>query len=135
MKLSKITLLLVSSLLIFSNVSANTNNKSFKLGCCMEVDISRNIDASEKDKNGNYDYYYEYDIYTFKDKNITLIARSYTDEAEEIHFLRTIQNEKPRGVSKTDLERPFFNEILEYLKSVNKKKINWLSSRGYVPVE
>lgn len=101
----------------------------------MEVDISHKIDASEKDKNGKYDYYYEYDIYTFKNKNITIIARSYTTEPEEIHFLSAIQNEKRRPISQTDLELPLFNEILEYLKSTNKKKINWLSSSGYVAVE
>jgi len=101
----------------------------------MEVEITHKVDASEKGKDGKYDYYYEYDLYTFKDKNITIIARSYTTESDEIHFLRAVQNEKHRPISKADLKLPIFNEIIPYLKNINKIKINWLSNSGYISVE
>ncbi|MBP1089057.1 hypothetical protein JOE39_003091 [Pseudomonas sp. PvP100] len=40
------------------------------------------IDASEQDKYGFYDYYYEYDMYYFTEGTLSLVARCYTDDAD-----------------------------------------------------
>lgn len=41
----------------------------------MHIECVRQIDSSEPDESGMYDYYYEYDIYRFTDGPLCLIAR------------------------------------------------------------
>ena len=45
----------------------------------MDVQITHHVDASEPDAQGMYDYRYEYDLYTFREGGLALVARSYTD--------------------------------------------------------
>jgi hypothetical protein len=103
----------------------------------MKVDTSHHIDASEPDADGQYDYRYEYDIYTFSDGEIRFIARSYTDENSEAHFLRVEINDNARLITVVDLKSPLFSNAVIYLRQAGKTKINWLSGRGngYEPVD
>ena len=96
----------------------------------MKVETSHHIDASEPNADGMYDYRYEYDTYTFSDGTATLIARSYSDEDEEAHFLRIEVNGEPRFITSADLERPLLTNAVTYLHQVGKKELNWLNHHG-----
>ena len=44
----------------------------------MEVKTTHHIDAGDKDSQGRYQYYYEYDVFCFTDGEIALTVRSYS---------------------------------------------------------
>jgi hypothetical protein len=96
----------------------------------MLIDRTHHIDASEPDESGMYDYYYEYDIYRFTDESSCLVARSYTSEPEEAHFLRIEANGNPRSMEDTDLSHPLFLAASAYLCTEGKLQFRWLSGRG-----
>ena len=102
----------------------------------MHIERVRQIDSSEPDETGMYDYYYEYDIYRFTDGPICLIARSYVDEPDEAHFLRVEANGSQRTLVDVDLTHPLFLLAQSHLSSEGKVHLHWLSGRGdgYEPV-
>ena len=92
----------------------------------MKVEKSHHIDCSEKDENGLYDYYYEYDIYRFIENDIAFIVRRYTDEENNAHFLRKEIQGKRQHLKPEDLNNSLFKEAVNHLKSENISKIEWL---------
>lgn len=96
----------------------------------MRVERDRLIDASEPDEHGDYEYHYEYDIYRFIDGSECLVARSYTDEPDEAHFLRIEQNGHYRLMMDADLAHPLLIAALDYLRTEGKLHFRWLSGRG-----
>lgn len=101
----------------------------------MIVETTHHVDASEPDANGMYEYRYEYDVFSFSDGRVALVARSYNNEAEA-HFLRIEVDGAPRLLTRADLKLPLFANAAEDLRSLGKEQINWLSGRGngYEPV-
>ena len=93
----------------------------------VNVKITHHIDASEKDAQGMYEYYYEYDIYHFTDGDKGCVARSYSDEPEEAHFLNVSKGKRERPLRKTDLQTPLLLDAIEYLRAAGKRKLKWLS--------
>jgi len=102
----------------------------------MQIECIRQIDASEPDESGMYEYYYEYDIYRFTDGHTCFFARSYTDTPDEASFLRVETNGTHRGLRRSDLTHPLFLSAQSYLHSEGKVHLYWLSNRGngYEPV-
>ncbi len=102
----------------------------------MHVECTRHIDASGPDETGMYEYYYEYDIYRFTDGPICFVARSYTDEPDEAHFLRVEIDGRPRSIIDSDLMYPLFLSAQAHLRADGKAHLRWLSGRGdgYEPV-
>jgi len=96
----------------------------------MEVRTSHHVDASERDQNGAYDYYYEYDLFQFADSTSCLLARSYVYEPNEAHFLRTEIDNRPRLLTEEDLGTALFFAAVAHLRGLGKSQINWLSGRG-----
>lgn len=102
----------------------------------MEVKTTHHIDAGDKDSQGRYQYYYEYDVFCFTDGEIALTVRSYVDSEKEAHFLRLESAGQSRMLSDSDLAHPLFAESVCYLQKIGKEEIKWLSGRGngYEPV-
>ena len=102
----------------------------------MNVETTHHVDASEPDENGMYEYRYEYDVFSFSDGRVALVARSYNDEKEEAHFLSIEMDGDSRLIARADLKLPLFASAVEHLRSTGKRRINWLSGRGngYEPV-
>lgn len=102
----------------------------------MLIECTRHIDASEPDADGFYDYHYEYDIYRFTDGAACVMARSYTYQEDEAHFLRIELDGVPRLLTDADLARPLFLEARDHLIGLGKTRLQWLSGRGngYEPV-
>lgn len=102
----------------------------------MHIECTRHVDASEPDENGMHKYYYEYDIFRFREGQICLVARSYVDDHCEAHFLGVEENGVTRRLVDTDLNLPLFQAALVHLHTAGKSNFNWLSGRGngYEPV-
>ncbi|MBP6295259.1 MAG: hypothetical protein KA366_06015 [Hydromonas sp.] len=102
----------------------------------MLVHISHNVEASEQDAEGFYDYYYEYDILVFSEGEVSLVARSYIDKPDEVHFLRLEAIGEHRLLTERDMKSTLLIESVAYLRRNGKTEINWLSGRGngYQPV-
>ncbi|MDR2219011.1 MAG: hypothetical protein LBE24_00335 [Methylobacillus sp.] len=96
----------------------------------MQIEQTHHIDASEPDESGMYEYYYEYDIYRFKDTSICFVARSYADEPDEAHFLSAETNGNSRFLERSDLKHPLFLSALSHLRSRGKVHIRWFSRKG-----
>lgn len=96
----------------------------------MHIERVRQIDSSDPDESGMYDYYYEYDIYRFTDGPECFVARSYIDEPDEAHFLRIEINGSPRTLVDADLTHPIFLLAQSHLRSEGKVHLRWLSDRG-----
>jgi hypothetical protein len=96
----------------------------------MHVECTRHVDASEPDAAGMHEYHYEYDIYTFTQDDLRLVARSYTDEPAEAHFLRIETRGKPRLLRDADLDHPLFIAAQAHLVGLGKSRLRWLSGRG-----
>ena len=100
----------------------------------MKVEVTREIDCSEVDENGFYDWYYEYDIYQFFNNGLLEVsARSYTDESKEVSIM-SIEGKEP--IKPNDLGSPFLIKVLSYLiKSEKKEKIKYFGQGGYSCVQ
>lgn len=96
----------------------------------MLIECDHQIDASAPDSAGLYEYYYEYDIYRFTEGAVCFVARSYTDEPDEAHFLRVELDGERRVITDTDLARPLFLAARAYLLGAGKVRLRWLSGRG-----
>ena len=81
----------------------------------MNITKTHHIDCGDKNKDGLYGYYYEYDIYTFNFDDVTIIVRKYSDE-ESAHFLRQEKDGKKVSIKKSDLIKPSFLKSIEYLR-------------------
>jgi hypothetical protein len=91
----------------------------------MDVAISHHVEGSKADG-----YRYEYDLYRFSSGHIALVARSYSSEPNQAHFLRLEQHGKHRMLTDDDLRLPLFAESVAYLKSCGRHEVQWLSGRG-----
>ncbi|WP_449465474.1 hypothetical protein [Stenotrophomonas humi] len=102
----------------------------------MQIERVRQLDSSDPDESGMYDYHYEYDIYRFTEGPISFIARSYTDKPDEAHFLSIETDGSRRLLVDADLKHPLFNVAKSHLRSEGKTDLHWLSGRGdgYEPV-
>lgn len=102
----------------------------------MHIECTRHIDASEPDESGMYEYYYEYDMFHFRDGQICLVVRAYTDDQHEAHFLRIEENGVARRLVDADLNLSLFQKALAHLHTAGKSNLSWLSGRGdgYEPV-
>lgn len=86
----------------------------------MHIECTRHVDASELDEAGFYEYCYEYDLYRFTDESICFVARSYTDEPNEVHFLRVEEDGRPRLMVNADLTHPVCLAAQAHLLAVGK---------------
>ena len=96
----------------------------------MKVEISHHVDASEKDVNGDYEWHYEYDLYCFSNDQRAYVARSYSDDCSEAHFLRkeNVPKAQESGsmLSRDDLVDPLFLAAVGYLRTNGKTDVQWL---------
>jgi hypothetical protein len=99
----------------------------------MQIERTHQIDSSEPDESGMYDYYYEYDIYRFTEDSVSFIARSYTDEPDEAHFLKVETNGVHRLLNHADLKHPLLLSALSHLRNEGKMNVRWLNGKenGY----
>ena len=81
------------------------------------------IDASEKDKEGNHEYYYEYTLYSFENEGVTLVARSYRDAYEEVCFLNKSFLGEISFFKKEDENTEFVKNAISVLKRDEHKKV------------
>ncbi|WP_183141435.1 hypothetical protein [Pseudomonas syringae group genomosp. 3] len=92
------------------------------------------IDASEQDKEGFYDYYYEYDMYYFTEGTLSLVARCYTDDADEVNFMGIEFDGYDRSLESDDQSLPLVSAALAQLKADGKTKFFTFTGKGYEPV-
>ena len=100
----------------------------------MKVEHSHHVDAGEEDAEGNLDWCYEYELYRFSDGPRTVVARSFTDAADEAHLLRWEQGDAQLLLAPRDLSEPLVRDALEYLRGLGKVKLRYLGAGGYVAV-
>ena len=100
----------------------------------MKVEITHHIDASEPNAQGVYDYYYEYDDYTFTDGDAVLVARSYTDEPHRASLRVKLRDGQRQGLTAADLRTPFVQAVEAWFRAAGKTSIQWLGGggKGYV---
>jgi len=100
----------------------------------MRVEITHHIDSSEQDADGFYDWYYEYDLYSFVDGATELVARSYSTDQEKAQVISINRNGVRASLSSKDMQLSIFSEAVKHLRSAGKSEISWLSEAGYVPL-
>ncbi|GKQ48546.1 hypothetical protein [Pseudomonas syringae] len=92
------------------------------------------IDASEQDKDGFYDYYYECDMYYFTEGTLSLVARCYTDDADEANFMGIEFDGYDRSLESDDQSLPLVSAALAQLKADGKTKFFTFTGKGYESV-
>lgn len=99
----------------------------------MLIECTRFIDASEPDANGDYSYYYEYDLYRFTVADLCLVARSYAGDMQGVSFLSIERQGKSYNLTDADLTHPLFFAARAHLYGLGKLRQIWLSGRwnGY----
>jgi hypothetical protein len=100
----------------------------------MKIEKSHHVDAGPSDANGRFEWRYEYDLYRFIDEPLTLVARSYSSEADSVHFLRLEQEATSRGIARDDLKLPIFHQATVYLRTAGASRVEWLAESGYEPL-
>lgn len=100
----------------------------------MQIETTHHIDCSEKSADGFYEYYYEYDLFRFSEGGFALVARGYTDSPSEAHFLRIERDGVIVGISEADLRTPLALAATDHLRSLGRRKIDWLGPVGYAPL-
>lgn len=99
---------------------------------CMER--YHHIDAGTQDKDGFYDYYYEYDMYYFTEGTLSLVARCYTDDAERADFMGIEFDGYDRALEPDDRSLPLVSAALAQLQADGKTKFFTLNRKGYEPI-
>lgn len=92
----------------------------------VKVVVDHFLDAGEQDANGNWDYFYEGDLYTFTEDmsrdRASLKARIYSDSLSRASFIE----------SRTKLETsPLTDEAVAYLRNCGVTEISCLGPVGY----
>lgn len=103
----------------------------------MNIHRSQHVDKSDLDENGEYDYYYEFEIFEFEEHGEKIVARSYADAPAEAYFIRIESKGKARTLVSDDLKTALFKGATRYLEEQGKSDIRWLSGKGmagYEPV-
>jgi hypothetical protein len=102
----------------------------------MDVGKEHVVEAGERDAAGLYDYYYSYWLFSFRDGDLALFARSYDDEPQQAHFLRKEVRGRRVGFTDDDLCSPLFAAACDYLRQVEgKAAIAVLKGNGYEKVQ
>ncbi len=104
------------------------------LGVIYFMDIKiEHIKDFEKNKDGSYKYYYEFDLYEFSDGLIKFIARSYRDTFEKVSFLKKVVGGKSQNIEKGDFDLKLFKDAAQYLLNEGKKSLFYFDLKeGYV---
>ena len=102
----------------------------------MQVRCTHHIDASEPDADGDYEYYYEFNIFAFEEGELTLKARSYSDESSQVSLMGLEQAGKHRALEYKDLKRPLVQQAIDHLRSIGKTEVRWFNPKyaRYEPV-
>lgn len=102
----------------------------------MNVEVSHHIDASDPEADGSYDYYYEYDVYTFSDGSFSYFVRSYVDQPERAAFMSGLKGTRGFHLEARHLRTRLFADAVAYLHLAGKTDLNWLSKRkgDYLPI-
>lgn len=95
----------------------------------MQIQCTHHVDAGEQDADGFYDDYYEYDIFLFTGSDLTLKARSYSDEGSQVSLMGLLQANKHRALEYADLKRPLVQQAIDHLRSMGKTEVRWFNSR------
>ena len=95
----------------------------------MQVECSHHIDAGELDADGDYDYYYEYDIYRFTLGGLSLVVRSYSDTSAQASILGLEEAGKSRALQFKDLQRPLVQQAKAHLQELGKQDVRWFNPR------
>jgi hypothetical protein len=102
----------------------------------MKINIQHHIDSGEKDADGYYDYYYEFDVFTFYEGSFSLYARSYIEDSVLVSFVNSTRDEKVVFLTAADFKKPFFIEACTYLHAIGKQQFQYLDQKqGYVAVD
>lgn len=96
----------------------------------MEIETTRHVDAADNVTGGGRLFSYEYDLYRFSDGAVVIVARSYTNQPDEAHFLRAEADGHWRMLEADELRTPLFEQATSYLRSIGKSEISWLSERA-----
>jgi len=100
----------------------------------MKIETTHHIDAGEKDSNGLYDFYYEYELIHFLEGDTTIVARSYSAEHGEAHFLSIIEKGQRRILTDSDFLSPLLGQAIDYLRQVGKFSLQLLRTNGHEPI-
>jgi hypothetical protein len=102
----------------------------------MKISLQHHIDNGEKDADGNYDFYYEFDVFSFSEGSFSLYARSYIEDSALVSFTNSTRDEKVIFLTAADFKKPFFIEACTYLHAIGKQQFQYLDKKqGYVAVD
>lgn len=81
-------------------------------------------------------FHYEYDIWEFESAGVVYVARGYSSQPEEAHFLRKEIDGRALQLTAADLESSAFRDAVAYLRERGKVQIQYLSfsHEGYAEV-
>jgi len=79
---------------------------------------------------------YVYDLFRFSEGNEVLLARSYSIEPFDAHFLRREACSVHLGLTSKDTTTPLFAAAVSYLRGIGMLRVEWLNieGEGYEPV-
>lgn len=101
----------------------------------MEVKCERQIGVGGQNEDGTYLFRYEYDIYRFIEADVVLVARSYVDQPEEVHFLSLERRGNAQALSEADVASRLAQEARRFLQQRGMSEFNWLSEEGYLRLQ
>jgi hypothetical protein len=73
---------------------------------------------------------YEYDIFRFYEGDEVLVARSYSMDPSDAHFLRREFGPDHFGLTPRDTTTPLFLSAVSYLREIGMLQIRWLNFEG-----
>lgn len=100
----------------------------------MKIEVFHHIDCSAPDKNGMYDYYYEFDVYQFIDGVVAVTVRSYDEDPEEANFMSITIDGECRLLEQADFSNPVVLAAKAYLETSGKQDLKWFSGTSYEPL-
>jgi hypothetical protein len=101
----------------------------------MEVAKQHVVEAGEHDGCGLHDYCYRYWLFTFREGDTALLARSYDEEPSEVHFLRKEVGGRSACLTQPDVAGALFTAACEHLRRLEGMAvITVLTGQSYVEV-
>lgn len=96
----------------------------------MHVERTHHVDRIPEDPALPVLQRYEYDIFRFSEGNEVLVARSYSFDQLDVHFLRRESGPEHFGITRKDTTTTLFLSAVSYLRGIGRSDIRWLNIEG-----
>lgn len=98
----------------------------------VSITITHCIDSSGPDRNGDYEFYYDYETIIFDLGTESISGKRYADTPEEASLIRIKDLGGERLIEASDLKKEIVKVSISYLKANGAKSVKYLDQSNTI---